>query len=207
MGAMHINQGPGPLKIVKVVGAFDDGTAKKFPPYGRVRKIRFGMPTITLKEGATPRATFEQSVVLFAHRSKNPLITDALRFLALSPGWFGLYKVIKVVKMNDLSKVAGNRAGFKHIEDNGWATKAEIDAFKATAEHHRRWNSPAPRTSMDLIDARQLVGGIVRQWIVAVSRRPIAPAAGQEPPERHTPSPISHDNPVYRLLVMARFCL
>jgi hypothetical protein len=93
MGAMHIRQGPGPLKIVNVVGVFDDGTTKNFPPHGRPVKLRLGMPTLTLKEGATPRATFEQSVVLFAHRSKNPLITDALRFLALSPDWFGLYKV------------------------------------------------------------------------------------------------------------------
>jgi hypothetical protein len=72
-GAMNINQDPGTLKIVNVVAVLHDGTTKEYPPYGRARSARFGIPTLTgWVEGATPRVTFEQSVFLYARQSANP---------------------------------------------------------------------------------------------------------------------------------------
>jgi hypothetical protein len=95
-GAMNINQDPGPLNIVNVVAIFDDGGMEKYAPHGRPRSGHFGIGTVIgWGEGATPRATFEQSVVLYARRSANPLVADVLRFLALSPDWFGLYKALR----------------------------------------------------------------------------------------------------------------
>jgi hypothetical protein len=178
-GAMNINQDPGPLEIVNVVGVDRDGSTKKYPPHGRSTRGDFGIGTITgWVEGATPRATFEQSVVLFARRSGNTLVTDVLRFLALSPDWFGLYKALEIVrfdlnnaegKKTDMRK--GKKSGNKFIVANGWATKDELSAFHTTAEWHRHWKREALPTAMNIIDARQLVGRIITGWIVAVSRR------------------------------------
>src|ERR1700730_8244435 len=35
MGAMGINQDPGPLQIVNVIGVYVDGSTEKYPPHGR----------------------------------------------------------------------------------------------------------------------------------------------------------------------------
>jgi hypothetical protein len=159
-GAMHINQDAGPLQIVYVVEVFGDGTTQKHPPHGRPRKIRSGIPTVSAwNVGATPRATFEQSVVQFAHRSGNPLVTDALRLLT-SPDWFGLYKALEVVNAP--------------IVANGCATEDEIKLFSDTVHVHRHWKQKAPPALMDLIDARHLVGRIITKWLIDVSTRSVA---------------------------------
>jgi hypothetical protein len=170
-GAMHIKQDPGPLNIVNVVGVFDDGTTEKNPPHGRPIKITSGIPTMTgWNRGAAPRETFEQSVVLFARRSDNPLVADVLRFLSLSPDWFGLYKALEVVRY-DLNKVGGKRAGDEFIVANRWATEDELEKFKTTADHHRHWKRREPLILMNLDDARRLVGHIITNWVVDVHRR------------------------------------
>jgi hypothetical protein len=185
MGAMGINQDPGPLQIVNVIGVYGDGSTEKYPPHGRRTgtSIRLGIPTTTgWVEGATPRATFEQSVVLFARRSGNTLVTDVLRFLALSPDWFGLYKALEIVRF-DLNNAEGKKSGNKFIVANGWATNDEMNAFHTTAEWHRHWKRKAPPTPMDIIDARQLVGRIITQWIITISRR-----SRPKPPTRNNSS-------------------
>jgi hypothetical protein len=128
--------------------------------------------------------------VLFAHRSGNPLVSDVLRFLALSPDWFGLYKILEAIR-TDLkaenkkdsraeskrdSKAKNKKVGKQLIVDNGWATQAELDKFDTTAEyHHRHWKTEAQKQAhpvqMNLIDARLLVGRIITKWIVDVHRR------------------------------------
>jgi hypothetical protein len=138
-GAMNINQDPGSLTIVNVVGIHDDGTAEKYPPHRRLRSARLGIPTMSgWVEGATPRRTFEQSAVLFARQSANPLVTEVLRFLALSPDWFGLYKALEVVRY-DLNIATGKKDGYAIIVANGWASEDELDTFKTNVEHHRHW--------------------------------------------------------------------
>jgi hypothetical protein len=198
-GAMHIKQDPGPMRIINVVGVFDDGTTKKYPPNHRPVKLIFGIPTMRRNpaaarwnKGAAPRRTFEESVVLFTHRSGNPLVRDVLRFLSPSPDWFGLYKALEVIR-RDLkaeskrdsksigkngSKSVTKKVGKKLIVDNGWATEADLRKFDLTAEyHHRHWKSEAEKRAhpvqMNLIDARRLVGDIVMKWIIDVSERKV----------------------------------
>jgi hypothetical protein len=96
-------------------------------------------------------------VVHFARRSGNTLVTDVLRFLALSPDWFGLYKALEIVRFdlnNAEGKKKGKKSGSKFIVANGWATKVELSAFHTTAEWHRHWKREALPTPMDIIDAR-----------------------------------------------------
>jgi hypothetical protein len=44
-GAMKIKQNPSKLEIVNIVGVFDDGTTKKYPPWGSPTSVRFGLVT------------------------------------------------------------------------------------------------------------------------------------------------------------------
>ena len=109
-------------------------------------------------------------MVLVARRPGNSPVADVLRFLALSPDWFGLYKALEVVKY-DLNTLWGKRDGANIIVENGWATNDEIDAFHINALHHRHWKREAPPKPMDLIDARQLVGRIVEKWVKEIYQR------------------------------------
>ena len=170
-GAMNINQDPGPLTIVNVVGIHNDDAEEKFPPHRRARSGSSGIPTVTgWVAGATPRMTFEQSAVLFARQSANPFVTEVLRLLALSPDWFGLYKALEVVRY-DLNVVGGKAEGYAIIVANGWASEDELETFKINVEHHRHWKRTALTTRMNIIGARQLVGRIITQWIMHVRRR------------------------------------
>ncbi len=104
-------------------------------------------------EGATPRATFEQSVVLFARRSGNTLVTDVLRFLALSPDRFGLYKALEIVRF-DLNKAAGMgslyRSGhelvlvFKHGRKGHRNNTSSLANLAATAAMSGTIQGPIP---------------------------------------------------------------
>jgi hypothetical protein len=143
-GAVHIRQDPGPLEIVNVIEVFDDGTTKKHPPHVRDLRIMLGIPTFTRNPAAAAwnqgvtRQSFEERVVLFARQSDNPYVADVLRFLSLSPDWFGLYKALEVVKF-DLNVVEGKRAGDEIIVAREWATTDQLEAFKITADYHRHW--------------------------------------------------------------------
>jgi len=120
-------------------------------------------------EGATPKTTFEQSAVLFARQSANPFVAEVLRFLALSPDWFWPYKAMEVVRY-ELNIAGGKKAGYAIIVANGWASKDELDTFKRNAEYHRHSRKTLTKR-MHLIDARQLVGRIVTQWIMDLRQR------------------------------------
>jgi hypothetical protein len=170
-GAMKIKQNPSKLEIVNIVGVFEDGTTKKYPPWGPPTSVRFGLVTGVGKEGAKPRITFELSVVLFAHQSGNPLVGDVLRYFARSPDWFDLYSIMQIVRL-DLNKTGRKKAGDTLICNRKWADDHELDAFNRTVQHHRHPLVPLPKGPMDLIDARRLVGRIVEQWIIEVSNRP-----------------------------------
>ena len=171
-GSMKINQNPSKLEIVNIVGIFADRTTQKYPPFGRFpTSLRIGLSTAALKEGASPRPSFELSVVLFAHRSGNTLVGNVLRYFARSPDWFDLYSIMQIVRL-DLNKTGGKKAGDMFICNRKWAEADELDAFNRTAQRYRHPLVPLPKRPMDLIDARRLVGRIVEQWIIEVSKRP-----------------------------------
>ncbi|HJU16863.1 MAG TPA: hypothetical protein VJ770_10375 [Stellaceae bacterium] len=170
-GAMKIKQNPSKLEIVNIVGIFDNGTIRKYPPHAPPVSISVGLGTGVGKEGAKPRMTFELAVVLFAYRSGNPLVGDVLRYFAHSPDWFDLYSIMEIIRL-DLNQTGdGKKAGDKRILNRKWANKGELDAFYLTADYHRHPRHEPPKP-MSLRDARQLVGRIAEQWMIEVSHRP-----------------------------------
>jgi hypothetical protein len=78
--------------------------------------------------------------------------------------WHDLYHVFEIVRAEVGDEICAQ----------GWATKADVNRFKHTANDrgtigrearhgHRRWNPPANPMTFD--EARNLIHGIVRSWL------------------------------------------
>jgi hypothetical protein len=79
------------------------------------------------------------------------------------PDWVDLYKVFEIV----LDNTPG-------LYKRGWVTKAELDAFTASATRpdvsgalarHARVKGKPPKRTMTLIEARQTIGVLVTAWL------------------------------------------
>src|ERR1700730_9632479 len=103
---------------VKIVGVFEDGREERFPPYGRPRSARSGIPTFTRKSRVKARPTNEQFMVENAVRSGDQLVKDALRYMSNSPDFFGLFKILEVICW-DLGK-GDKEKGYRLIWQRGW---------------------------------------------------------------------------------------
>jgi hypothetical protein len=97
-GTLRIRQGPSPISIVNIVGVFEDGREEKFPPHGRPIRVSLGMPTMVRKPGSKPRPTTEQFIVEYIVRSGDRLVKDVLGYMSNSPDFFGLFKILEVIR-------------------------------------------------------------------------------------------------------------
>ena len=164
-GTLRISQGPGPLSIVNIMGVFADGREEKFPPHGR--PVRIGLDLINTvsvrKPGVAPRPTTEQCIMEHVIRSDDRLVKDVLHYLSNPPDFFNLYKILEVISL-DLGNGSKPR-GFSVIQERGWATEKDLDAFKNTAEFHRHWDQPAPQMNLQeaVIMSRQIIKGWVAE--------------------------------------------
>jgi hypothetical protein len=166
-GTLRISQGPGPLSIVNIIGVFEGGREKTFPPYGGPAAINLGLVNAikTRQPGIVPHPTFEQYVMEYVLHSGNPRVKDVLNYLSYPPDFFHLYKILEVI-----SKDMGNgdkKRGFDLIENRGWATNTELGAFKNAAEYHRHWDHPAPQ--MKLQEAVLMCRRIIKEWVAALA--------------------------------------
>lgn len=91
-------------------------------------------------------------------------VLDILGGAAPAPNWVDLYKIYEIIRSN----IQPTR-----IDKTGWITKAEDDAFTASANHpavsgadarHARQKGGPPSRSMSLFEARQLIGRLVQAW-------------------------------------------
>jgi hypothetical protein len=174
-GALGISQRPGPLSIVNIVGVFAEGREEKFPPHERpVRIMADRINVVEVRQpGFPPRRTFEQYTMEHVIRSDDRLVKDVLHYLSNPPDFFNLYKILEVISL-DLGNGSKPR-GFSLIQDRGWATEKDLDAFKNTAEFHRHWDQPAPQMSLQeaVIMSRQIIKGWVAER-AGLSLRPHA---------------------------------
>lgn len=98
----------------------------------------------------------------------NPNVKEALTIMGHGPlGWNELYKVFEIVR---------DDATARSITELGWATHAEIDAFRASANRpdvsgatarHARMSGNPPRRRMSDAEARSFIGRLVTAWIGA----------------------------------------
>ena len=112
---------------VKIVGVFEDGREERFPPYGRPRSARSGIPTFTRKSGVKPRPTHEQFMVEYTVRSGDQVVKDALRYMSNSPDFFGLFKILEVICW-DLGK-GDKEKRYRLIWQRGWVTEDKLKDF------------------------------------------------------------------------------
>jgi hypothetical protein len=177
-GSLRIGQGAGPFSIVNIVGVFADGREEKFPPHGR--PVRIMLDNINLvsvrKPGLAPRRTFEQYIMEHVLRSDDRLVKDVLHYLSNPWDFFNLYKILEVISL-DLGNGTKPR-GFSLIEERGWATKQDLDAFKNTAEFHRHWDQPAPQ--MHLQEAVLMSRQIIKGWVAERAGRQLPPKPKEE---------------------------
>ena len=149
---------------VKIVGVFEDGREERFPPYGRPRSARSGIPTFTRKSGVKPRPTHEQFMVEYTVRSGDQVVKDALRYMSNSPDFFGLFKILEVICW-DLGK-GDKEKRYRLIWQRGWVTEDKLKDFSFTAnKSHRHWDKKRPKPKMDLQDARIMFSRIIEEWI------------------------------------------
>jgi hypothetical protein len=182
-GTMRISQDPEPLSILNIIGVFEDGTVKKFPPFGRARKGTFSLLGLTIKPGARPRATIEQHMLEHIIRSGDPLVKDVLRYMSSSPDFFGLYKVLEVIGW-DLGKGSKSK-GYRLIRERKWVDKKKLKDFRLTADStYRHWDKNHPTPKMDLQDARIIFRRILEEWIAeraGVQLPPVSVRPGWHP--------------------------
>ena len=100
---------------------------------------------------------------------KDPDVADALRVLGQpeTMDWYDVYKAWEIVE-----HAVG---GWRHVVTAGWATKADIDRFTASANHpgisggdarHARMPGiPGPSRTMTMNEADTLVRRLVASWI------------------------------------------
>jgi hypothetical protein len=163
-GTLRIRQEPKPISIVKIVGVFEGGREEKFPPHGRTVTGRWGIGTITRAPGAKTWPTTEQFMVEYVIRSGDQLVKDALRYMSSSPDFFGLFKVLEVIRW-DLGKADLDK-GYQLVWQRGWVTEEKLKDFSFTANKaHRHWDEKRPAPKMDLEDARFMFSRIIAEWI------------------------------------------
>jgi hypothetical protein len=164
-GALRIRQGPAPLSILNIVGVFEDGREKQFPPHGRpTRAGSWGIPTWTRMAGVEPWPTTEQLMVEYIVRSGDRLAKDVLGYMSSSPDFFNLFKVLEVIRW-DLGK-GDIEKGYRLVWERGWVTEEKLRAFSFTANKaHRHWDKNHPAPQMDLDEARIMFGLIIEEWI------------------------------------------
>lgn len=175
-GTLRIRQGPGPLSIVNIVGVFADGREEKFPPHGRpVRIMLDNINVVSVRQpGFPPRRTSEQYIMEHVIRSDDRLVKDVLHYLSNPLDFFNLYKILEVISL-DLGNGSKPR-GFSLIQDRGWATEKDLDAFENTAEFHRHWDQPAPQ--MNLQEAVIMSRQIIKGWVAERAGLQLPPPVG-----------------------------
>ncbi len=187
-GTLRIRQGPAALSILNIVGVFEDSTEKKFPPHGRSIRVSWGIPILLRKPGSKPRPTTEQFMVEYIVRSGDPLVKDALSYMSNSPDFFGLFKILEVIRW-DLGK-GDMEKGYRLIWERGWATEERLKDFSFTANKaYRHWDEQRPAPKMDLQEARIMFSRIMEEQQRAAfeaDNRRSALAAGTRP---HAPKP------------------
>lgn len=163
-GTLRIRWEPGAISIINIVGVFEDGREAKFPPHGRPIRATSGMGYVVRKPGTRPRPTTEQFIVEYAVRSGDPLVKDALRYMAGSPDFFGLYKVLEVIAWA-IGEGSQSR-GYRLIRGRGWVYNRRLKDFQLTAEKtYRHWDKDHPAPRMDLQEARIMCSRIIEEWI------------------------------------------
>jgi len=102
---------------------------------------------------------------LLALAASEPDVARALRLIGQAePTWSVLYHLYEVV----LGDVGGR------IYDDGWASRAEVERFRRTANspvvlgedaRHGRETTEPPSNPMSLREARDVVERLVRRWL------------------------------------------
>jgi hypothetical protein len=163
-GTMRVTSDPEPLSILNIVGVFEDGAVKQFPPRGRavrgiIRFLRLGKIP-----GERPQPTTEQYIVEYIMGSGDRLVKDVLNYLTNSPDFFGLFKILEVIRW-DLGKGDLGK-GYQLVLQRGWVSKARLDDFIFTAHKaYRHWDDKRPGPKMDLQEARIMFRRIIEEWI------------------------------------------
>ncbi len=113
---------------------------------------------------------------------QDPDVADALRVLGQpdSLDWYDIYKAWEIV--------ADAVGGRRQVVARGWATDADIDRLKASANHpgisgdearHARMpGTPGPNRTMTMSDADALVRQLVARWIESHEDAPIVVELG-----------------------------
>lgn len=89
-----------------------------------------------------------------------PRVLEALREFREPAAWDALYRVFEIVR----DDVGGE------IQRAGWATKAEQERFKQTAnslDRHAKGVVPPPKKPMTLPEGADFVRKVLRRWIEA----------------------------------------
>lgn len=100
----------------------------------------------------------------------HPDVAEALALLGEAgpaPDWVELFKVLEIVR--------DNVGGLKPLKRQGWVAASDLDAFTASANrpdisgvqarHARTSPKPPRKRTMTLIEARQMIDGLVTAWL------------------------------------------
>jgi hypothetical protein len=100
--------------------------------------------------------------------ASDPAVARLLTLVGTEPmDWVNLYRIFEVV--------CENSGGMKSIEAKGWATDKAMRLFKWTAncpdaigtKARHGVGDQAPQKPMSLTEARGLIGGIVKAWLMS----------------------------------------
>jgi hypothetical protein len=123
--------------------------------------------TVTPMGSVVPESPKGPRYVELAKKDED--VADVIRILGQPDplDWYDVYKVWEIVEKS----VRGTR----QVVDQGWATRADINRFTASANHPgisgdkarhaRRPGSPSPEHGMTLNEGCRLMRGLAANWI------------------------------------------
>jgi hypothetical protein len=156
------------FRPVGLTGRFSDDTGRQqqvvLADSAEVRGRAFdAVVAVDGQEPPTPPAPGPGYVQLADAHPDVAEVLDILGKADPAPGWVDLYKVFEIINDNA-----------KGCVKQGWVTRDEIGVFKGSANRkevsgdlarHARWKGDSPRRTMTLIEARQMIGGLVTDWL------------------------------------------
>jgi hypothetical protein len=117
---------------------------------------------------------YHPSALYLAAAGCNESAAKALRLVNRKMDWINLYRILEVI-----SEDVG---GYKAIEIRGWANTDKINTFTGSANNssvsgddsrHGKIQSGQPKQTMDLREARDFMGQLLRKWLKSKGRKAI----------------------------------
>lgn len=132
-------------------------------------RVNVGRPTVTVArpDGTVvpdPQSPWPDR---FAAAASNPDLAEALEVLGKPENvwWSDLYWVFEII-----TNAIGGRS--KIYGELGWATKAQVDSFTASAQQVRHARSTAvPPRELSLTEAHDLVSTLVAKWAAMLAAK------------------------------------